>query len=382
MAIINYFAISGRDMTPVYSTGATNTDSSKWYTVTGTIATSDHQVAVAYASALGIGSLGTKTAITGVTLPTIQEATYDVYAYIKSWYGIGGYVRVNGGAWSSGGSTASVAAFSWVKLGTLSLKTGDLLELTGAGGGGSTVVKDLCIVPVGKTPRHIPIGTEGARMIVGNFTATVSSIKSMVVGDRIPFHYKAASNTFGVIDQLGTSIAADLSATAPPAAPDGTAYFILVGYNAMGMPKLIADRNIQYISWDVLNTAGVASGSGLPITIDGNDKYVLRLMNGGISTADTDNEWDKIIVGSTINGAIITAGDNTFWNWSGTYTWTSTTNPASTANRIIRGYSAVNGWTHAASGYVGYGFRPVLTVLPSKFQGLIKLENNNCYGMK
>lgn len=206
---------------------------------------------------------------------------------------------------------------------------------------------------------------------------TKISILQMKVGDRIPFHYKATANAFGTIDQLGTSNASEIPVSST-ATPDGTAYFIHTGYDLRGRMKLVADRNIQHsISWDTLNTAGVASGSGLPMKIDSKDKYTIRLLSGGISVADKDNEWDKIIAESTLNGTI-TAGDNDIWNWSGMCSWAS--NNISSGGALVRGNSSAISWnqTPTSNALVSNGFRPVLLVEPQNNFYLI-LKNNVAY---
>lgn len=96
----------------------------------------------------------------------------------------------------------------------------------------------------------------------------------------------------------------------------------------------------------------------------------IRLPTGGITGGDIDNEWDKFIVNSTLNGKII-AGDNTVWNWNNNiWTWTSTTrliNQYPSTHRVLRGQSSVSGLgsntTNLAvnSGFL-YGFRPVLEI--------------------
>jgi hypothetical protein len=362
MALVNYYAISGRDLSPVYSTGATNTDATKWYTVTGAIATSAHQTAVAYDSAAGIGALGEKSAIVGTTLPSMVSGNYDVYAYIKSWVNYGAYVRVNGGSWATPSNGLDTTIFKWIKIGSLSLKTGDLVEIANSSGGGSVVIMDIAFTKSGIKPNHIPTGKEGARTVTANIQAIVNDLGSMIVGDLISCEYTAAANTFGTFANLGKASKIAIPTNGAAAAPDGTFNFILVGYDSRGRKKLIADRNIQSaISWDALNTAGVASGSGLPISIDGNNIFTTRLLSGGVSATDTDNEWDKIIVGSNLNGAI-TAGDNAIWNWNVMYSWTSTTLATTPASRVLRGVSTVATYTSAASQYVGYGFRPMLIV--------------------
>ncbi|MGO4730235.1 hypothetical protein [Paenibacillus sp. 2KB_22] len=96
------------------------------------------------------------------------------------------------------------------------------------------------------------------------------------------------------------------------------------------------------------------------------DSPILRLLTGGINTTDKDNEWDKYIVNSTLNGTII-AGDDNVWNYSGGSSWTSTTNTAGSANRTGRGANGNAG----ASGYnptsyvaaaTATGFRPLMAI--------------------
>ena len=99
----------------------------------------------------------------------------------------------------------------------------------------------------------------------------------------------------------------------------------------------------------------------------------LRLLTGGVSTSDKDNEWDKYIVNSDLNGTI-TPGDNNVWNWNGIWSQTSTTNPSVSGNRIVRGYSSVGGFSNISTSTtvnVNTGFRPVLLIEIShiKFEG-------------
>lgn len=189
-----------------------------------------------------------------------------------------------------------------------------------------------------------------------------TSVYSMNIGDIIPCNYTATSNSFGTFSQLGTSVATEIP-VASSATPSGTFYFIMIGYDSKGRKKLVADRSIQSsIAWDTLNTAGIASGSGLPLTIDGNTGYTMRLLSGGTSATDTDNEWDKIIVGSTLNG-IITAGDNNVWNWT-VFSPSSTTYPGYPDSRVIRGASYITAYNGYSTDTVNANmtFRPVLLV--------------------
>lgn len=91
----------------------------------------------------------------------------------------------------------------------------------------------------------------------------------------------------------------------------------------------------------------------------------IRLLTGGISSSDKDNEWDKYIVNSTLNNTII-AGDNNVWNWNvAVNTWTSTTISGTPANRVVRGYTNdISNYGSNPSGITAAttpkGFRPVL----------------------
>lgn len=88
----------------------------------------------------------------------------------------------------------------------------------------------------------------------------------------------------------------------------------------------------------------------------------VRLMTGGISSTDKDNEWDKYIVSSTLNGTI-TAGDDNVWNWNYAWSWTSTTNTRGASYRTVRGRSASVGSSSVPTSEtvnVNTGFRPIL----------------------
>lgn len=97
--------------------------------------------------------------------------------------------------------------------------------------------------------------------------AIVTDINQLQIGDKIICRYTAGSNQFGTFSELGTCIATEIPVTSS-ATPDGSFYFIYSGDDHLGRKKLVADRNIQHsISWDTLNSVGVASGNGLPISI-------------------------------------------------------------------------------------------------------------------
>jgi hypothetical protein len=195
----------------------------------------------------------------------------------------------------------------------------------------------------------------------------VINLKDLDIGKRIRCHYQAPSGVVGGFSGLGQETS-DFIPTTSSATPNGDFYFIMVeDWN--GEKRLIADRIVQHsISWDTLNSAGVAAGSGLPIQIDSltGYKFVVRLLTGGVSSTDKDNEWDRYIVNSTLNGAI-TAGDNTVWNWNvPIYSWTSTTG-STVSSRVIRGYNSNSTWSQATQGTsatTNGGFRPVILIEP------------------
>jgi hypothetical protein len=341
----------------------------------------------------------------------------------------------------------------------------------------------------------------------------VTDPTDLVVGKRIRANYVATSGAVGNFSGLGKETANFIPATTP-AAPNGDFYFIHAYTDYAGRKALLPDRNIQStIAWDTLNTAGIASGSGLLLdlvnavptmtsntsprgTVRASDelnatyvawkafdgqlstewapngttgwleyefttpqiitRYVLqcaqadiqfypkdwtieawngstwvvldtrtnitswasttelksfsmanttaytryrinvsanggreflsigtfqmfaslapnnlstiRLLTGGVSSTDKDNEWDTYIVNSTLNGTI-TAGDNNVWNWSGVASWASTTIQSATgasSNRVFRGNAASNTFNYGLSSTANTttGFRPVLLIEP------------------
>lgn len=206
-------------------------------------------------------------------------------------------------------------------------------------------------------------------------TCKVTIPQCTTPGDYIWCKYTGTSNTFGTFSLLGTKTDADVGSSIIPvagaAAPNAHFKFIFVGYDMMGRKKFIADRNIQHsISYDKLLAAGVASGSGLPITIDTiANKYTIRLLTGGTSAYDLYNEWDMIIAYYNLGGRI-TAGDNAIWHWSAIYSVTSTAGQGAAA--VYRGHTAVEPIADSsyvnttATNYVNAnsGFRPVLLVEP------------------
>lgn len=196
----------------------------------------------------------------------------------------------------------------------------------------------------------------------------VTDIKDLAIGKRIRCSYSATSNAVGIFSGLGKETA-EFIPVSGTTSPNGDFYFIMV--EDINKKKiLIADRNIQNsLTWDVLNNAGFASGSGLPWIIPNSPssvRFSIRLLTGGVSTTDKDNEWDKYIVNSTLNGTT-TPGNNNVWNWRVTYTLTSSTITGSPNARVIRGRSDVNFSSSYNTNtlYDVNGFRPLLEIKSS-----------------
>ncbi|MDQ0721602.1 hypothetical protein QF049_002863 [Paenibacillus sp. W4I10] len=208
----------------------------------------------------------------------------------------------------------------------------------------------------------------------------VTSVTELEIGKRIRCHYQTSvANNVGLFSGLGEQ-SSDLIPVSSSATPNGDFYFIMVE-DGEGRKLLVADRNIQHsISWDSINANGMASGGGAPISLLKTKEIAtsIRLLTGGINATDKDNEWDKYIVNSTLNGEI-SAGSNFVWNWSGAASWASTTNTGGSANRTGRGGTGgnVGASGYNPTSYVGAatatGFRPLMEIeiLPM-FRSLIK----------
>ncbi|RJG21641.1 hypothetical protein [Paenibacillus thiaminolyticus] len=204
----------------------------------------------------------------------------------------------------------------------------------------------------------------------------VKSVEQLKIGKKIRCQYKAISNTLGTFSGLGKETSDFISPTASSAAsPNGDFYFICVDKDHLGRWKLIADRSIQHtISWDTLNSAGVASGSGLPIRIDNEIDGTIRLLTGGIDENDTDNEWDKYIN----NGE-----DYTKWNLANNFAWTLTTRFFATnnspASRTMRGGSSKPGYLNSYPSDAKTllcAFRPMLLITSLSSPSFIYHDNN------
>ncbi|WDI05109.1 hypothetical protein PUW25_26425 (plasmid) [Paenibacillus urinalis] len=191
-----------------------------------------------------------------------------------------------------------------------------------------------------------------------------TDVANLEVGKRIRCNYVVTtSGTVGAFSNLGKETG-DFLAPSGPSVPNGDFYFIMVeDWN--GKKILIADRNIQTnITWNELNSSGVASGSGVKALVsDNGSEGTVRLMTGGNSSANKDNQWDIYIVNSSLNGAI-TAGDNNVWNYGVYGSWTSTTHNNSATYRTLRGGGTVTAMGASATSSAAPGFRPVLEIEP------------------
>ena len=115
----------------------------------------------------------------------------------------------------------------------------------------------------------------------------VTDIKDLDIGKRIRCHYHApTSGQVGIFSGLGEETS-DFIPPTSSTTPNGDFYFICVDRDYLGRWKLIADRAIQRTSWDILNSEGIASGSGVrkrPVEyIDYTDIVYVDAVNGSDS---------------------------------------------------------------------------------------------------
>jgi F5/8 type C domain len=142
------------------------------------------------------------------------------------------------------------------------------------------------------------------------------------------------------------------------------------GFNQINLPS---SKPARY--WRLLSNSGVSGGAATGWSVyeiemmekrTTNSKFIFttRLLTGGTSSTDKDNEWDQYIVSSSLNGALSTPGSNDVWNWSGISSWTSTTLSSYPDKRVIRGNTAVSTHSNFGSAFLisSGGFRPVLTI--------------------
>ncbi|MGZ0051960.1 LamG-like jellyroll fold domain-containing protein [Brevibacillus gelatini] len=130
----------------------------------------------------------------------------------------------------------------------------------------------------------------------------VTDIRSLAINKRIRCHYTASSNTFGIFSGLGKETSHFIPLTSSTT-PNGDFYFICVDKDYLGRLILVSDRNIQSgISWDALNTAGVASGSGKPLMYNPTSSLVAwYTFDANASTlANNVDGTNGTIIGTTV----------------------------------------------------------------------------------
>jgi hypothetical protein len=142
--------------------------------------------------------------------------------------------------------------------------------------------------------------------------------------------------------------------------------------------KIQNDMSYSYYRINIASTNGSDIGiqelTMHELFVDDSHVTTMRLLTGGMSSTDFDNEWDKIIIGSTLGGNI-TSGDNTVWNLSNSYSWMSTSLTSNNTSRIKRGLGEYNN-ALASSISTGVGFRPVLIVEQLNTLKFLILDNN------
>lgn len=158
---------------------------------------------------------------------------------------------------------------------------------------------------------------------IGTTLSLFNGLTNIQPGKAISCEYSASAGSFGIFKNLGCAIKPNLLDSGETA-PDGTFYFICVGYTKEGYPKLLADRNIQIdISWETLNSNGLCITNGTDISIDGH--FVKMRLPSTLSTRTLDDtqygEWDYLIT-KYKNSSITVAGDPNIWNHSQNYSWT------------------------------------------------------------
>lgn len=189
---------------------------------------------------------------------------------------------------------------------------------------------------------------------------TLSSICDNVWHD-VLFTWDGTTSQNGAklyVDDMVNPIAQATSSSAEPTTyyAAGTTFGRLGG--TATVYYLRCDLDSVEIYNDVINTNNSAPELA-------NRKWTIRLLTGGTSSTDTDNEWNKYIVSSNLNGAIV-PGDDNVWNWNvGANTWTSTTISGTPANRVVRGITnsiTSFGSNPSSTSTSAKGFRPVLVI--------------------
>lgn len=222
-------------------------------------------------------------------------------------------------------------------------------------------------------------------ILAGHCKNSVNAVVS--IADYVWCKYTAVSGVAGSFSELGAKEDADVAGLTIPtpaiATSNGYFRFIFVGYDTQGRKKFVADKTLQSsITWPALNNSGYLFGVDKKIN---NVDCVIRSLTGTAATiaADTDDEYDKIIVQSTLNGAI-TAGDNSVWNWQNQHTiCVANGNNSPDKTCCAMGYSTADfryGALLYTDVFATVGFRPVLLVEDNvETYFLFKKEDNTVY---
>ena len=197
----------------------------------------------------------------------------------------------------------------------------------------------------------------------------IDNIKDIKSEQAVKVRYSASKNTLGAFN-LEIDSTAEMLSKDSIENPDGCFYFICVGYDNKGARKLIADRNIQNnISWETLNTAGLATTNGINIDLDGksddddNNTYILRLISTSVQNNFNiaSSEWDTLFSSDNI--------DKGYYNDDNIASWTLNTPVEGMDKRIVRSISdtAETTFNSYVSSYIGseVGFRPLLLIQPA-----------------
>lgn len=155
---------------------------------------------------------------------------------------------------------------------------------------------------------------------------------------------------------------------------DEKQYICINGNPALGNPGDTAGESIFYnlsiepfyISPEQFQTfQPFESGSAKLLGKTFNTKkysYYTRLLTSGLSITDKENDWDRYIVNSNLNGTI-TPSDNKVWNWSGQNSWCSTTLSDGKTYTSLRGNAKAAAYYDGASLLTnGYSFRPAMYI--------------------
>lgn len=193
-----------------------------------------------------------------------------------------------------------------------------------------------------------------------------NKLKSLKIGDYFWCKYAVTTpSAIGTFSDMGkktdSEVASSLiNASAPTNSPNGYFKFIVVDIKN-GKAICVADRTIHQITWDNINYDGYMFGR--QVKIDNNNessiRYTLKSLGGGTASADTNTDWDKYVVNSTLNGNII-AGDINTWNTSMPSLTTSTTTTGNTY-RALRGNPASSTFASVTS-VSSYYYRPMLII--------------------